>query len=238
MGKQKYFINPGETYGLWKVIEKVDGSAPEKWSCVCECGVSKDVHKSHLYSGASKCCGCVGDAKVTERNQKHDLSYTSEHSSWKRIKQRCYNINSPDYKDYGAVGILVDEVWRNSFEQFYKDMGPKPEDGQRWSVGRVDNSKGYAPDNCRWETDEQQARNKNMFITNTSGKTGVSKRVRDGRISFTAVWVDLNRKKHTREFSAGKYGMDGARQLAEKTRDKAIAELNALGAGYSDNHGK
>lgn len=229
-------IQEGASYGLWTTMYSVQGVI-ERWMCRCECGNEGLVRKSHLYNRESNSCGCVGRAKIKERNTTHGMSGTKEYSTWTSIKNRCYNVEGQDYKDYGGAGITVSDEWINSFENFLSDMGLSPVDNKKWSIGRLDNSIGYCKENCRWETDEQQARNHTILSNNTSGKTGVSKRVRKGRISFVAAWMGLEGKKHTREFSAGKYGEQGARNLAESARDKAINDLNKLGAGYSDKHG-
>lgn len=76
---------------------------------------------------------------------------------WKAMIQRCTNPNDRRWKDYGGRGITVCQRWRESFEAFYADMGPRP-DGL--SIDRVNNDRGYSPQNCQWATREQQARNK------------------------------------------------------------------------------
>ena len=91
--------------------------------------------------------------------------------TWSGIKTRCLNKKSKDYPKYGGRGITVCDRWKNSYKQFAIDMGDKP--SSMHSVERIDNNKGYCPENCRWGTKEDQSRNRRIFTTNTSGETGV-----------------------------------------------------------------
>lgn len=76
---------------------------------------------------------------------------------WQNIVSRCTNTAREDYKYYGGRGIKVCERWRSSFLNFLEDMGEKP--GPGLSIDRQDNAKGYAPENCRWATKDQQMQN-------------------------------------------------------------------------------
>lgn len=102
------------------------------------------------------------------------------YSVWSKMIDRCENTTGLQYADYGGRGITVCRRWRYSFESFVNDMGPKPTPGH--SLDRVNNDKGYSPDNCRWATRSEQMRNRRKFSNNTSSETGVVS-VKGGRFN-------------------------------------------------------
>ena len=85
--------------------------------------------------------------------------------------KRCTQKNDKTYKSYGAKGITICDRWLEKpygFKNFIEDMGPKPEGT---SLDRIDNNKGYSPDNCRWATYSQQSYNRKDW----SGHRGIQK---------------------------------------------------------------
>jgi hypothetical protein len=82
---------------------------------------------------------------------------------------RCYLPGNASYPAYGGKGITVCPAWRESYEAFLADMGPRP-DGK--SLDRIDNTKPYTPENCRWATAIEQQGNRRMTVTITAlGRT-------------------------------------------------------------------
>lgn len=127
-----------------------------RWKCLCDCGTQTVVSLGNLRSGHTSSCGCMRVATTTKLKTTHGMYGTPEHISWTGMFSRCNSPNNPKYKDYGGRGIRVCERWRK-FENFYADMGPRPEGT---TLGRKRNNGNYCKSNCAWETPITQGRNK------------------------------------------------------------------------------
>lgn len=157
----------GKKFGLLEVKSEQDRDkrGRNRWLCVCDCGNQVIVLGNNLNTGHTKSCGCA-KRKVVDGidNTTHGMSYTKTYKSWRSLKLRCLNTKAYNYHIYGGRGITVCDRWLNSFENFLLDMGERPNGTQ---IDRIDSNKGYSPDNCRWVTPKQNARNKrnNRILT-------------------------------------------------------------------------
>jgi len=145
----------GEVYGRLRVIA-VSAQA-DKVDVLCSCGERRTVYVRMLTTGKTKSCGCYRKEVLHVRQATHGMSGTPEYRIWAHMNDRCHNQKDGGYPAYGGRGIRVCERWRESFENFYADMGDKP---AGMSLDRIDNSGGYGPANCRWATSRQQNINK------------------------------------------------------------------------------
>lgn len=177
----------GEKFGSLTVIEyagKSNGKAKiSLWTCRCECGSVKTYYGTALRSGGTKSCGCMKGENISAAVEQHGMRGTPTYNSWKTMKARCSNPNSPDYESYGGRGITVCDRWE-SFENFIADMGMRP---RGMTLDRIDTNGAYSKENCRWATPIQQARNRKsnrlvvfegqeMTLSEFADKIGIDRR--------------------------------------------------------------
>lgn len=143
------------------------------WYCECDCGKSTITTIGRLNFGHTKSCGCLKKDAIPFKSNYHGMKNTPEYNSWRKMKERCYDINNPDYKNYGAIGITMPDEWKDNFLRFYQDVGKCPCKG--YTVDRVDCNLSYSKENCRWASPHIQARNRlKTKASKTSKYKGVS----------------------------------------------------------------
>jgi hypothetical protein len=190
------------------------------WNCVCACGRLKAVITGHLKSGKVLSCGCLRKELFVERVTTHGLAGKAKNGKyrcglyvvWKGMLSRCNNHNNKKYFNYGGRGISVCDDWKDflAFNNWAMSNGYS----KGLQIDRIDNSKGYSPDNCRFVTQKVNCRNKrnnrkftvrgeNLCVTELSEKYGqpigrITNRLGQGwdieKALFTAVKIYAPRK--------------------------------------------
>jgi hypothetical protein len=169
----------GQSFGILTVLrwDHKAGNGVSYWLCRCVCGTEKRIAGCNLRAGQTS-CGCQRGTLDRVKKLRHGCSRTTlgggptpEFRVWSGMLARCSNPNAPSYEYYGGRGITVCDRWRDSFETFLADMGPRP--GPRHSIDRYPDRNGnYEPGNCRWATDKEQQRNRgNLRFITFAGKT-------------------------------------------------------------------
>jgi hypothetical protein len=132
-----------------------DGSS--LWKCECQCGGEAITIAGRLIKGLKRDCGCDRFERRSNISKTHGLSKTRFYKAWVGMKERCYKPNHISHKNYYDKGIKVCDRWLESFENFLADMKEGYTD--ELTLDRIDNSKGYNKDNCRWATYIEQTNN-------------------------------------------------------------------------------
>jgi hypothetical protein len=152
----------GEVYGNLEVVYfSAIKNTNSHWVCKCTlCNNMTEVSRPNLRSGNTVDCGCRKSEKISNLNKTHGLSKTSTWNSWSKMHFRIKK-GAKYSQVYGTISVC--EEWK-SFDNFLKDMGERP---KGMTLDRIDNTKGYSKDNCRWATQAEQNRNRssNVMLT-------------------------------------------------------------------------
>ena len=198
----------GETWRKYPTETSIQKSTYGLYECQY-CGKEFETNIQSVKYGYTISCGCRTGG-VT-----HGLRSHRFYKTWAGMVHRCTNIKNKKYKDYGARGITICEEWLDvtNFIKWAEATHPNTEG---YTLDRIDNDKGYNPENCRWADASTQNTNQRMSKKNTSGFVGV-------------FWNPLNKnwrasiRFKNKKIDLGSYKIKEEAVLA---RDKYIIENN------------
>lgn len=156
----------GKIFSDWTILafSKKDKYYNKFYLCRCRCGRESIVCLSRLKNETSQRCKSCSNRQNNIGNKNaisHGKSKFPEFRIWSAMIQRCSNPNKTNFKYYGGRGICVCSSWKNSFEKFYADMGPRPTPNH--TIDRINNDGNYEPQNCKWATKSEQSKNKRPY---------------------------------------------------------------------------
>jgi len=159
----KYTDLTGQTFSRLTVLKISDRRGKKNeiyWNVICICGKQKNVEGSSLKKGTAQSCGCLTIDSAT----KHGMEGSKIYRVWDRIKQSCTNPHRKEWNDYGGRGITLCQEWHKFIP--FKDWAFANEYKEGLTIDRIDNDKGYSPDNCRFITMRENTQNRRSTILN------------------------------------------------------------------------
>ena len=245
----------GQPFGRLIVIREYGRSKNRQvtWLCRCDCGGEVVVTSDHLRSGHTKSCGCLQREKIASLNKTHGCAQKTWYAVYRHMMQRCGHLEGAserNLRNYRDRGITVCDLWQKSPLDFGDWLF-----AHGWHKGlqidRIDNDKGYSPDNCRVVTPKENNNNRRnttvlddgtslaMFCTSIGIKTRGDRCPTPKYNRIRSMWKKRN-KPHPELMQALKDDTDSQSRLLEMTKLKIrhaelmITGLKELLASKSD----
>lgn len=204
----------GKKFGRLTAISRSDNSANKRtqWLFRCDCGKEIVAQTHRVTTGHTSSCGCLAHESRIINGKKSDGGKCRTHGMsrhpldavYDAMKGRCNNPKNKDYKNYGARGIAVCSEWERSPKIFFEwaiNSGYK----KGLSLDRIDNNKGYSPENCRFVSQKEQANNKQKTVMIVAGgvRKPLSAWANDMGVSASTIYYRIFKHGWTPEEAVG-----------------------------------
>ena len=215
--KQKDILIIGKVFNRLTVLAFSGRDKRGEMRYICQCSCGKVINTPTRYKmemGHTKSCGCLKKEVMSNNMSKYkNKGRKVEYNCWRNMKIRCTDTNNSKYSRYGGRGITVCDRWLESFDNFYDDMGESPFKGA--NLDRIDNNKGYSPDNCRWVTPFEN-------IMNRECSYDIDVNVYERPTGF---YTQIIRSKNKKRYKRISYTL-ATKEKARELRDFWIGEFN------------
>lgn len=190
----------GEKINNWTVLSGTEiRNRTIHYKVKCECGHVCIKNASQLRK-TIECFGCCRKRQTKQGGTRRTHGACSNSSDLYKTYQaryymirRCKGVTPKDKKNYLDRGIGVCNRWIESFDNFLKDMGKRPENS---SLERIDNEKGYSPGNCKWASITEQNDNKRgcLYYTYNNEKLTIARWAEKWEITRSKAYEWLKRE--------------------------------------------
>jgi hypothetical protein len=152
----------GERYGRLVLLKRYPNYRKRNsyYLCVCDCGFNHFASMDNIRSGAVASCGCLRKERMTTHGSS-DYSKNKLYTVWQNMKSRCRGYRERDFRRYTNRRIDLCKEWE-TFSNFrdWAVVGYRED----LRIDRINNDKGYCPENCRWVTPRENSNNRQNTI--------------------------------------------------------------------------
>ena len=192
----------GDRFGRLVVVDGGKFIGRKKASeCRCDCGRVKTIRNEHLKRGMVRSCGCLQRDMASSAHFVHGGKGTRLYTIWKGMNERCNNPNSHARANYHDKGITVCDEWGN-FSAF-REWAVANGYAENLTIDRIDNDRGYSPENCRWVGRDVQSLNRRVtiFVPFNGRKVALAELARETGIPYGTLY---DRMSHGRPLTETK----------------------------------